>query len=280
MKIDFSMINSTNKSAPFHEMLEVDISDENYVDNIANSITERANSLANKYSLETMNALSLIVMDMINAETKNLSNDKIKEIETQGLFMFYSLIQTTKRVISNRESKNKSSITSTPIEGFALGLTPFMFNEDIGINVDNFITFIDENPDFSAEKGAYVFKEVLLNLKNDNVINITAQKLYSEVNNYVEEQSKGNKASSWWPQGSDHGCCGNYSGNCWYWHPVCYVHDVMCTNCEPAWFCLSGCVPDAVAQTTLNTTTNTVSASVSSTSSTSTTVNSSVIFTL
>lgn len=51
----------------------------------------------------------------------------------------------------------------------------------------------------------------------------------------------------WWCLlgcGSDHGCCGNYSGCCLYWNPICYIHDRMCTDCEPAWFCLPGCKPD------------------------------------
>lgn len=52
---------------------------------------------------------------------------------------------------------------------------------------------------------------------------------------------------AWWCPlgcGSDHGCCGNYSGCCLYRHFICYVHDRLCTNCTPEWFCLPGCKPD------------------------------------
>lgn len=45
--------------------------------------------------------------------------------------------------------------------------------------------------------------------------------------------------------GSDHGCCGNYSGCCIYWHIGCYIHDKQCTECQPPKYCLPGCVPDA-----------------------------------
>lgn len=44
--------------------------------------------------------------------------------------------------------------------------------------------------------------------------------------------------------GSDNGCCGNYSGCCLYAHPACYVHDRLCRNCTPAWFCGPACKPD------------------------------------
>jgi len=44
-------------------------------------------------------------------------------------------------------------------------------------------------------------------------------------------------------QGGDWGCCGNYSGQCWYCATACLVHDMLCTNCAH-WYCGSGCVSD------------------------------------
>jgi hypothetical protein len=43
-------------------------------------------------------------------------------------------------------------------------------------------------------------------------------------------------------RGSDCGCCGNYSGPCWYCDVICLAHDIACQNCSPSWFCLPGCV--------------------------------------
>lgn len=45
-------------------------------------------------------------------------------------------------------------------------------------------------------------------------------------------------------RGSDLGCCGNYSGCCWFSSWECFTHDLLCLKCEPDWFCLSGCVPE------------------------------------
>ncbi len=39
-------------------------------------------------------------------------------------------------------------------------------------------------------------------------------------------------------------CCGNYLGCCYYVNPICYVHDTMCSDCRPSWFCLRGCKSD------------------------------------
>ena len=44
--------------------------------------------------------------------------------------------------------------------------------------------------------------------------------------------------------GSDHGCCGNYAGPCYYANPICYAHDRLCTCCG-SWWCFGGCKPDA-----------------------------------
>jgi hypothetical protein len=49
-------------------------------------------------------------------------------------------------------------------------------------------------------------------------------------------------------QGSAHGCCGNYSGCCWFWNVHCLVHDLLCINCKPKSFCLPGCKPGYVLQ--------------------------------
>lgn len=44
----------------------------------------------------------------------------------------------------------------------------------------------------------------------------------------------------WFGNGSDIGCCGNYSGCCWYAHTLCFYHDLECLECDH-WHCLPGC---------------------------------------
>ncbi len=68
----------------------------------------------------------------------------------------------------------------------------------------------------------------------------------------VQYQTNGD-CSSWCILGcgSDHGCCGNYSGCCLYRSLACYIHDRMCSECTPAWFCGPGCKPDKPASNNL-----------------------------
>ncbi|HEX4886639.1 MAG TPA: hypothetical protein VFV37_01210 [Luteibaculaceae bacterium] len=41
-------------------------------------------------------------------------------------------------------------------------------------------------------------------------------------------------------QGTDPGCCGNYSGRCWYCHNWCLWHDLACWCCDK-WWCGWAC---------------------------------------
>lgn len=42
--------------------------------------------------------------------------------------------------------------------------------------------------------------------------------------------------------GSGLGCCGNYSGPCYFCHTACLLHDLACLDCS-GWYCGPACVP-------------------------------------
>ncbi|RXQ87770.1 hypothetical protein EO244_16110 [Ancylomarina salipaludis] len=238
-------IENRSKSFFFNESLKIDPSNENL---IADIITENAIKLSEKYSLQTIDKLSYLVMRTINSELNSMSKVDINKIENQGLIMYYSLLKTTKRKITSsfKSSKNTLPLISTVSQGFLLNKTSFIFNEDIDINVPNFIKFINNNPNFSSEVGERILSDVLGCFDEEK---ITLQDLMNKIELTAMEENS--RTKSWWPSGSAHGCCGNYSGPCYYGHPICYIHDVMCITCTPRWFCFSGCVPDAQLQETI-----------------------------
>ncbi len=43
-------------------------------------------------------------------------------------------------------------------------------------------------------------------------------------------------------KGSALGCCGNYSGPCWYCNTICLIHDILCLDCDH-WYCGWQCQP-------------------------------------
>lgn len=185
-------------------------------------------------------------MDMIDHVTTGLKTKEIKSLQVQGLFMSNSLLKATKRKLNSVNINNRSvqeDFTNTVYEGFNREMSSFDLNEDIILNIADFKSFIQSDPQNSLAKGGYVFSEIL---DSESGINLTLQELMIDIEQYKNNHPENIDpvSRSWWPRGSDYGCCGNYRGPCYYWHPVCYIHDKMCTDCTPRWFCFSGCVPD------------------------------------
>lgn len=135
------------------------------------------------------------------------------------------------------------SLDQGVFEGTALGISPFILNEDIIVNKKALQDELAKDllQMSSDDKGLYVFQEVLAGMNSSM---FTLSDLLREMDDYRKRHPELKSASGWWPSGSSHGCCGNYSGPCLYWHPACYIHDKMCKDCKPTWFCFSGCQPD------------------------------------
>ncbi len=219
-----------------------------------------ADSLTNSLTANEYNELSEKCFSLITA-IFNQSNIRKKNI--QSVFFHYAILKTKKRSLSS-----KDSITSTPHAGYILGRTYYWNQEDFMVNVrlikdifkshpdllsssknkqvydyinsvtDSTISF-DKIYEFSIHKDVYL--KTLSNIVDRNKINYTK--------NIQTNGTKTTKASdcAWWCPlgcGSDWGCCGNYSGCCFYASLECYIHDRMCGDCTPRWFCFSGCVPD------------------------------------
>lgn len=119
-------------------------------------------------------------------------------------------------------------------------MSSFILQENLKLNVKNFLSEINQNPELAIQEGGYFYKEVLKNITTDE---ISITELIINLREYTKNNPNEFDAFGW-PKGSSHGCCGNYSEPCLHFHWACYVHDKLFTRCTPRWFCLSGCVPD------------------------------------
>ena len=223
---------------------------------ISNQISIKQKELSQRFSKEEIERIATALNNMINLETKNINTKDVVDLKMQGLFMSYSLIKSINRQIIKNNGRPKSLddeyfdatiyTSNTVYEGFNRELSPFTLTEDLIINVNVFINYINQAPQYAEEKGFLFVLEIFNNLNTEH---ISIYELEQEIITYTllhPDEFEGDESPLLfrWPQGSDHGCCGNYSGPCWYWHPICWVHDKMCTDCTPAWFCLPGCKPD------------------------------------
>jgi hypothetical protein len=230
---------------------------------ISNQISKKQQKLSATITKSEITSLVAIMDNMVTYVTKDMKNAELKDLKTQGLFMCNSLVKSVNRQIRknqldiqsksskssfiNSENSEATIYTSNSVyEGFNRELSSFALTEDLEINVSTFTDYINADPQYAEEKGFLFVQEILNNFTSNN---ISLYELENEIidytiNNPNQFEGEASLLGFRWPRGSSHGCCGNYSGPCYYWHPVCYVHDKMCSYCSPRWFCFSGCVPD------------------------------------
>lgn len=257
------------------EAIEIDLKGKKYLKTVYQDLKER--SLDNKYSkltLQEAKDICIALREVIADHSKSLTPAQLKSPNIQGMHMSLSF---TRHILKNKLGTSKLALnlnknkarTSTDIpvdnddepalsqpsyaqdvfEGYEVGLSAFVMNEDIIVNRQVFLDVV--NQDIAAtvqdDQGLYVFQHVLNSITASS---FTLKDLLAAIDVYVSlhpeniSSGSGDCAGGWWPSGHSHGCCGNYSGCCWYWHPACYLHDKICTKCKPRWFCFSGCVPD------------------------------------
>lgn len=250
-------INNFKNNKSIEERFDIDLNNPKFPKEISKQITLKQNKLSNDFTESEIGNLIDVMDNMVDYKTAKMNNSELRDIKTQGLFISNSLIKSISRLIlskkqtlARKKNEKLSSvintvesniyITNTVYVGFEKGLFSFILEEDLKLDVKSFLDEINQNPELAIQEGGYFYKEVLKNITTDE-ISITEliinQREYTKDNpNEFDEFG--------WPNGSTHGCCGNYSGPCLYFHWACYVHDKICKRCNLRWFCLSGCIPD------------------------------------
>lgn len=179
-------------------------------------------------------------IDYIYAETLD-SKDK----DLVSIVNFHNAILNS-TIRSNNEN---SDCNCTVHPGFIVDKTFFNCQEDQFYNVDELSSILSDYADNNVLD--IPTSNLITYLQNTSETKIRFDDYYNfyfpkeDFQNSITDflQNSPNKRC-WLGQGSGHGCCGNYSGCCYYINPICHVHDAMCSDCRPSWFCLPGCKPD------------------------------------
>lgn len=189
------------------------------------------------------------------------NNSSVRKRHVQSIFFHFAVINTKKRALL----RNDGLYECLPHPGYILEKSYFWCQEDFFVKVALIKDVYLKHPDLMKDLKAKNLHDFIMStndefLSYDKIysFSVTKEKYLKSLDNiYIRNNSTNNTASlsaeieagdcAWWCPlgcGSDWGCCGNYSGCCFYRSIECYIHDRICTNCEPKWFCFSGCVPD------------------------------------
>ncbi len=184
---------------------------------------------------------------LLNAQ-KRFGRETIN-IHLKSLFFHKSILETKKRQLLNG-----GDCGCTVHPAYLVDKTGFVCQEDFFIPVEILEDALksDENV-FYDDNEKELFKEFIRPHTKSKKKAIRFDELYSffvskqkfqALVRTVKNNKPDTKGGCWFGSGSSHGCCGNYGGCCYYWHELCWVHDKLCSDCNPSLFCLPGCVPD------------------------------------
>jgi hypothetical protein len=218
----------------------IDVSSKGYRLNISDKLKNYSKELFNNYSSLEAKLISQSITSFL--DTYEEPNDFIKE-ELQGLFYIRSMFNAIYRAKESQLFRTDNSLSNIEIhsyEGYITGLSPYHAKEDIQLDMNDFQNWLDNY------SGSRLPDEDILYIKSKvNGLNTLTLMEYQNIVHkplgQLNDASNKNSQRCWILCGGDCGCCGNYDGQCYYGHVLCYAHDYLCQSCSPSWFCFSGC---------------------------------------
>ena len=215
----------------------IDISD-GFRLNVHTQLKEIAKNILETTSSKDILPITNAIQNAINKFAESHELEDMGKEEVQGMFYYLAVFKMISRYNEEKLSNPLSTLHCASYNGYIVGLTPYYTKEDLKINKNDLIKYLSGNPTRLTRSDA---NDIIILLKESNTTEITFLSLEESIGLRSIEKSKTLKSA--WLEGGDCGCCGNYQGVCYFWQGVCWVHDYMCQQCSPDWYCLKGCKP-------------------------------------
>ena len=197
-------------------------------------LSKNTNKLTAEINSEVLSIMDVFldsVLKDLSVDTKNIAQ----------LWFHYSILKINERYFAN----NVCECTVHP--AYLIGKTNFSCIEDHKLVTNILKTEVSLNKEKYTDENSKRLISFLENYTDETIKFEEVYNYYYPISQYKKDiiaNISGKSFGCILGTGSAHGCCGNYSGCCYYIHPVCYIHDAMCSDCKPKWFCLPGCRPD------------------------------------
>lgn len=215
-----------------------------------------AEQIASAISLQELREMVEGLSAMIEHMFKDM---RITKQEGESIFFHQAALRTRLRALE----RNDPDYACIPYPAYLLGRSYFFCQEDVVMKRNMLLSIFEEHQDlFTTERNRRIYEMVQQSAAEE----ISFDKVYAYsmsgqdllrtmerivnggvVHQLTDAKKEAARDCAWWCPlgcGTDWGCCGNYSGCCFYASLECYIHDRLCSNCEPRWFCFEGCVPD------------------------------------
>lgn len=212
-------------------------------DSLSNILKALYSSLISTYDYQILSRHSDILNQMIKNIRDTISIRNNHSFVYQGLCMFKSLLAGVKRD-GNKDGK----INFTVFGGYINAINPFVCEEDIVFNIAKFRKYLSDRK--LTDKDNIGIDYYLDALQNETANTLNVFEINQRLSTYFNKNTQMSTSSLNFPQGGECGCCGNYSGACYYWNSACLAHDMACQQCQ--WdLCFGGCVPSSCSGNTI-----------------------------
>lgn len=172
----------------------------------------------------------------------------------EDLFSILSYLNTAVNSNLRMIKEERNEIEGTMSPSFLVGKSHFVFQEDFIVDLDILRRNIGLLEAEALNTGWSQDINMVNFIKNSTQASVTFDKLYSfyaskaDFKQHIADKAafKAGDCSKWCiiGCGSDWGCCSNYKGCCYYSSQLCFVHDLMCTECFSKELCGPQCKPD------------------------------------
>lgn len=194
---------------------------------LAGTLAGSYQSLVNTYRTATLQKYTGQVEKMLTAVADTADTEGLRTLVFQSLCMYNTLSKA-----ADRDIRQNGALSFHVNDDYITGLSSFAVEEDTYLDIRGFKDYLNNLAATQQNEGIEYYLGALENVRDPklNMLEIT-----------VKLQEYFTIHATLWPQGGQCGCCGNYSGPCYYWSKVCLAHDYACQSCSPSWFCFSGC---------------------------------------
>lgn len=196
-------------------------------------------SIFNQFGKETLLRHGVALEQMVTSIKDTINKKNLHSFVFQGICIFKSLLMG-----AERDNNVSGNVDFTIFGGYENAINSFVCEQEIVINIIDFRNYLTNRKQSDSSN---VGIDYYLGALQD----VTAISLNQfEINQKLTSYFLTTQGRAAWPQGGQCGCCGNYSGNCYYWSSVCLGHDMACQQCQHSW-CFSGCVPSSCSGNTI-----------------------------
>ena len=218
--------------------IQIDTSINGYRTKVDSILIVNAQSLVGVYSATQITFFNTAFQSWASKLDTTLTTAQFENEEYEHWYFHNSILKILMRQIVTRTCECEE------YKGYIVNKAVFQCEQDIIVSITDLLSFATDSlaklTNTTAGQNFYNY------LHAETMTHVSFHEMKIRFNQIYNADSSGLRMAlplCFWLQGTDCGCCGNYSGVCWYCSMLCFYHDYACwkSKCKPRALCFRGC---------------------------------------